>query len=90
MSRSPAPAGPRHPGFPATARRSTICGSGLRQAVFAVNGRISPTLDLTASLSDLPADLAASRSRRLTASGTIAAKRAAHRHAARTRTARCA
>ena len=47
---------------------------GLRQAVLSVNGRISPTLDLTASLRDLPADLAAVAVPSVKASGTIAAE----------------
>jgi translocation and assembly module TamB len=46
---------------------------GLRQAVLAVNGRVSPTLDLTASLRNLPADIAAVASPSLALDGTIAA-----------------
>ena len=46
---------------------------GLRQAVLAVNGRVSPTLDLTASLRNLPADIAAVASPSLALEGTIAA-----------------
>jgi len=47
---------------------------GLRQAVLAVNGRINPTLDLTASLRDLPADLASIAVPSLSPAGTIAAE----------------
>ena len=47
---------------------------GLRQAVLTVNGRVSPTLDLTATLRDLPADLAAVAAPSIAASGTIAAE----------------
>jgi len=47
---------------------------GLRQAVLAVNGRISPTLDLTASLRDLPADLASVAAPSIAAAGTIGAE----------------
>jgi len=46
---------------------------GLGRAVLVVNGRVSPTLDLTASLRDLPADLAAVAAPSISASGTIAA-----------------
>lgn len=45
---------------------------GLRQAVLAVNGRISPTLDLTASLRDLPADIATVAVPSAAANGNIA------------------
>lgn len=47
---------------------------GLRRAVLAVNGRISPTLDLTASLRNLPASLADAVSPTLHVAGTIAAQ----------------
>ncbi|HUB44637.1 MAG TPA: translocation/assembly module TamB domain-containing protein [Acetobacteraceae bacterium] len=47
---------------------------GLRQAVLAVNGRVSPTLDLTASLRDLPADLASVAVPSVSAAGTIGAE----------------
>jgi translocation and assembly module TamB len=47
---------------------------GLRQAVLAVDGRVSPTLDLTASLRDLPAELAAVVNPALAANGTLAAE----------------
>jgi translocation and assembly module TamB len=45
---------------------------GLRQAVLEVNGRVSPTLDLTASLRNLPADIAAVAAPSVAADGTIA------------------
>lgn len=47
---------------------------GLRQAVLTVNGRISPALDLTASLRDLPASLADAVSPALKVGGTIGAE----------------
>ena len=47
---------------------------GLRQAVLEVNGRVSPTLDLTASLRNLPADIAAIAAPSAAADGTIAAE----------------
>jgi translocation and assembly module TamB len=46
---------------------------GLRQAVLEVNGRVTPTLDLTASLRNLPADIAAIVAPSAAADGTIAA-----------------
>jgi translocation and assembly module TamB len=45
---------------------------GVEHAVVTVNGRISPTLDLTARLQDLPAGMAALIDPNLKASGTIA------------------
>jgi translocation and assembly module TamB len=47
---------------------------GLGQAVLEVSGRISPTLDLTASLRNLPADIAAIAAPSVAADGTIAAE----------------
>ncbi|HVC63571.1 MAG TPA: translocation/assembly module TamB domain-containing protein [Acetobacteraceae bacterium] len=47
---------------------------GLGQAVLAVNGRISPTLDLIASLRNLPAGIAAVASPGFAADGSIAAE----------------
>ena len=47
---------------------------GLGQAVLEVNGRITPTLDLTASLRNLPADIAAIAVPSFVADGTIAAE----------------
>jgi translocation and assembly module TamB len=47
---------------------------GLQQAVLAISGKAGNTLDLTASLRDLPADLAAVVSPQLAASGTISAE----------------
>jgi translocation and assembly module TamB len=47
---------------------------GLGQAVLEVNGRVSPTLDLTANLRNLPAGIAASASPAFAADGTIAAQ----------------
>ncbi len=46
---------------------------GLRQAVLEVSGRVSPTLDLTASLRNLPADIAAVAVPSVAVDGTIAA-----------------
>jgi len=46
---------------------------GLRQAVFELQGRASPTLDLTANLQNLPASLASVADPSLHATGTIAA-----------------
>jgi translocation and assembly module TamB len=46
---------------------------GLRQAVLDVSGKVSPTLDLTASLRNLPADLAAIVAPDLAADGTLRA-----------------
>jgi translocation and assembly module TamB len=46
---------------------------GLRQAVLAVSGKAGSSLDLTASLRDLPADIAAVVSPQLAANGTISA-----------------
>jgi translocation and assembly module TamB len=46
---------------------------GLQQAVLAINGKAGSTLDLTASLRDLPADIAAIASPQLAANGTISA-----------------
>jgi translocation and assembly module TamB len=46
---------------------------GLRQAVLEANGRIAPTLDLTARLRNLPADIAAIVAPSAAADGTIAA-----------------
>ncbi|HEY1930571.1 MAG TPA: translocation/assembly module TamB domain-containing protein [Acetobacteraceae bacterium] len=46
---------------------------GLHQAVLAVQGRLSPTLDLTASLRSLPANMATLADPSLHASGTISA-----------------
>jgi autotransporter translocation and assembly factor TamB len=46
---------------------------GLRQAVLEVNGRVSPTLALTVSLRNLPADIAAIAVPSAAADGTIAA-----------------
>ena len=46
---------------------------GLQQAVLAVSGKAGGTLDLTASLRDLPADIAAIVSPQLAANGTISA-----------------
>jgi translocation and assembly module TamB len=46
---------------------------GLHHAVLAVQGRLSPTLDLNASLRDLPASLATLADPSLHASGTISA-----------------
>jgi translocation and assembly module TamB len=46
---------------------------GLRQGVLEVQGRASPTLDLTANLRNLPASLASVAAPSLHASGTIAA-----------------
>jgi translocation and assembly module TamB len=47
---------------------------GLRQAVLEVNGRVSPVLDLTASLRNLPADIAAVVVPSVAADGTISAE----------------
>lgn len=46
---------------------------GMHQAVLAVQGRVSPTLDLTASLEHVPANLASIAEPTINASGTIAA-----------------
>lgn len=46
---------------------------GLRQAVLELNGRVSPTLDLSASLRNLPADIAAFAAPSAAADGTITA-----------------
>jgi translocation and assembly module TamB len=46
---------------------------GLRQAVLDVSGKVSPTLDLTASLRNLPADIAAVVAPELAADGTLRA-----------------
>jgi translocation and assembly module TamB len=46
---------------------------GLRQAVLDVAGKVSPTLDLTASLRNLPADIAAVFAPDLAADGTLRA-----------------
>jgi translocation and assembly module TamB len=46
---------------------------GLRQAVLNLSGKVSPTLDLTASLRDLPADIAAVVAPGFAADGTIRA-----------------
>jgi translocation and assembly module TamB len=46
---------------------------GLRQAVLDLSGRVSPTLDLTASLRNLPADIAAVVAPGFAADGTIRA-----------------
>jgi translocation and assembly module TamB len=46
---------------------------GLRQAVLDVSGKVSPTLDLTASLRNLPADLAAVVAPDFAADGTVRA-----------------
>jgi translocation and assembly module TamB len=46
---------------------------GLRQAVLDVSGKVSPTLDLTASLRNLPADIAAVFAPDFAADGTVRA-----------------
>ena len=56
---------------------------GLRQAVLEVSGRVGATLDLTASLRNLPADLATAISPDFAADGTLQAD-AHHRHVAPT------
>ncbi len=47
---------------------------GLRRATLEVNGRVSPTLDLTANLRNLPADIAAIVAPAAAVDGTIAAE----------------
>ncbi len=65
--------GPAHIGFAGGVSVDRL-RMGLGQAVLDVSGKVSPTLDLTASLRNLPADIAAVISPQLAADGTLRAE----------------